>query len=233
MKRSYGESADQLPWMGSNEGGVEDLFGLSPSNFLGGSPKMTMPQAPSLPGPPARMFALSRPEEAAPNAPMRAAGAGREDEQESGSSACSTSTDGTPTGRRRRASTDVAAAHSGGAVQVPQLAAPATVGTTHKMVRAAHGAGGVTRGQLMAEIPDAEDKEEPYHCSCGVGEVGVEVLIDFIRAHPKMTAVASDDGSPLLIRTVARQLVADMRRRRHTTTCTAFPKVPEIGRAHV
>lgn len=224
MKRSFGEASDQLPWMGSTEG--DDLFGLSPSNFLSSSPKMALPQAPSLPAAPGRLFALGRPEEATTGAPMRAAGSGRPAEQESGSSACSTSTEGASPGRRGRASADTSAAHSGGVAHGPQPTAAATVGSAYRMTGASLGAGGVTRGQLMAEIPDAEEKEEPYHCSCGVGEVGVETLIEFIRAHPKMVAVASDDGSPLLIRTVARQLVAEMRRRRHAATCTAFPKVP-------
>lgn len=71
-----------------------------------------------------------------------------------------------------------------------------------------------------------EDKEALYHCDCGVGELDVDALIEFIRAHPKMVAVTSEDGSPLLIRTIARQVIGDMRRHRHAPTCAAVPKVP-------
>ncbi|GAB0492601.1 hypothetical protein MMPV_003869 [Pyropia vietnamensis] len=226
MKRSFGESADLLPWMGSADAGVDHLFCLTQPNFLSSSPKLAPSQLPALPSAPARLFAHPPEEDAAPSAPVRLIAAGQRGEQESGSSACSTSTEGALQGQHGRASLKAAGVHGNGVAQALQPTARLTGETTYKMVGATRGASGMTRGQVMSEIPDGEEKDEPYHCSCGVGEVGVETLIEFIRAHPKMIAVASDDGSPLLIRTVARQLVAQMRRRRHSSMCTAFPKVP-------
>lgn len=221
MKRSFNETVEHLPHWMSAVGTDEDLFDLSASAFLPCSPRPSIGAAPlSLPPPPSRYYAVSHPQEVLD-------GCRRNTDQDSGSSAHSTSTEGTPPPRRALPPLGASGNSQKGEVGGQRLAPAGTWPSRGPRSSAPVAADSPPRRQqMMVEAGSPEDKEEPYRCECGAGELGVDALIEFIRAHPKMVAVTTEDGSPLLIRTIARQLVGDMRRRRHAESCTAYPKVP-------
>eukprot|EP00168_Porphyra_purpurea_P020939 TRINITY_DN903_c0_g1_i3.p1 TRINITY_DN903_c0_g1~~TRINITY_DN903_c0_g1_i3.p1 ORF type:complete len:384 (+),score=132.97 TRINITY_DN903_c0_g1_i3:540-1691(+) len=221
MKRSFNESVDHLPHWMSAVGTDEELFDLSASAFLSSSPRPALGTVlPSLPPPPNRHFAASRPQDVLD-------GYRRETDQDSGYSVHSTSTEGTPPPRRVLLPLGPSGDGRKGVVGGRPLA-PAGSWPSRGPLPSAPvvGESPPRRQQMVVDPANPEDKEEPYRCECDAGKLGVDALIEFIRAHPKMVAVTTDDGSPLLIRTIARQLVGDMRRRRHAQTCPAYPNVP-------
>ncbi|OSX76641.1 hypothetical protein BU14_0183s0033, partial [Porphyra umbilicalis] len=181
MKRSFNETADHLPQWMSAVGTDEDLFDLSASAFLSCSPRPSISAVPpSLPPLASRYYAVSHPQEA-PD------GCRRETDQDSGYSTHSTSTEGTP--RPRRAVPSLGASGNNHKVVVgEQRLAPAGAWPSRNPRSSAPAAvdSPPRRQQMMVDAGAPEDKEEPYRCECGAGELGVDALIEFIRAHPKM-----------------------------------------------